>query len=337
MSTLKVNSIEANTGSEIDINSTLGTIPSIIISGVTTVAAGSTAAPSITPTGDSDTGIFFPSADTVAIGEGGVERVRIDSSGRVGMGTDNPDQLLTLQTGGDAQISFKNTSGVSKAYVGTSGAFGSASTDDLRIRSDSSNIIFGFNGTERMRISNAGGVFTNDATGPVTGNGNDGIHVGTLGVHLGSNSVTIGDALATARWRLQTGNSRLNFSQNNGSGTYNIRSYVNDTTGAYVVVSDERAKKEVADSIYGIADLKKLRPVSYLMNSQDEDSARRNLGFIAQEVFEVIPEAVNKPEDEQQMYGLESIALIPVLVSSLQEAIAKIESLEARLSALEAQ
>jgi len=85
MSTLKVNSIEANTGSEIDINSTLGTIPSIIISGVTTVAAGSAAAPSITPTGDSNTGIFFPSADTIAIAEGGTEALRIDSSGRVTM------------------------------------------------------------------------------------------------------------------------------------------------------------------------------------------------------------------------------------------------------------
>jgi len=85
MSTLKVNSIEANTGSEIDINSTLGTIPSIIISGVTTVAAGSAAAPSITPTGDSNTGIFFPAADTVAISVGGTERFKIDSSGRVSM------------------------------------------------------------------------------------------------------------------------------------------------------------------------------------------------------------------------------------------------------------
>jgi len=47
------------------------------------VAAGSTTAPSITPTGDSNTGIFFPSADTIAFGEGGVEAVRIDSSGRV--------------------------------------------------------------------------------------------------------------------------------------------------------------------------------------------------------------------------------------------------------------
>jgi len=58
-----------------------------VLAGVTTVAAGSTSAPSITPTGDSNTGIFFPSADTVAIAEGGVEAARIDSSGRLGIGT----------------------------------------------------------------------------------------------------------------------------------------------------------------------------------------------------------------------------------------------------------
>jgi len=58
---------------------------SLVVSGITTVAAGSTAAPSITPTGDSNTGIFFPSADTIAFSEGGTEALRIDSSGRVTM------------------------------------------------------------------------------------------------------------------------------------------------------------------------------------------------------------------------------------------------------------
>jgi len=59
----------------------------IVNSGVTTVAAGSVSAPSITPTGDSNTGIFFPSADTIAFAEGGVEAARIDSSGRLLLGT----------------------------------------------------------------------------------------------------------------------------------------------------------------------------------------------------------------------------------------------------------
>jgi len=68
------------------------------------VAAGSTAAPSITPTGDSNTGIFFPSADTIAFGEGGVEAFRIDSSGNVTINNGN----LVIGTSGKG-IDFSAT------------------------------------------------------------------------------------------------------------------------------------------------------------------------------------------------------------------------------------
>jgi len=71
----------------------------IVNSGVTTVAAGSAAAPSISPTGDSNTGIFFPAADTIAIAEGGAEAARIDSSGRLLLGTS------TAPSAGNAQYS----------------------------------------------------------------------------------------------------------------------------------------------------------------------------------------------------------------------------------------
>jgi hypothetical protein len=57
----------------------------VIISGVTTVAAGSVSAPSITPSGDNNTGLFFPSADTIAFAEGGAEIARINSSGQLQM------------------------------------------------------------------------------------------------------------------------------------------------------------------------------------------------------------------------------------------------------------
>lgn len=57
-----------------------------ISSGNVTVSAGSNTAPSITTVGDTNTGIFFPAADTIAFTEGGVESVRIDSSGNVGIG-----------------------------------------------------------------------------------------------------------------------------------------------------------------------------------------------------------------------------------------------------------
>ena len=48
--------------------------------------AGTAAAPSITATGDTNTGIFFPAADTVGISTGGTERARVDSSGNLGLG-----------------------------------------------------------------------------------------------------------------------------------------------------------------------------------------------------------------------------------------------------------
>jgi hypothetical protein len=58
--------------------------------GVTTVQAGTVSAPAITTTGDTNTGIYFPAADTIAFTEGGVEAMRINSSANVGIGTDSP-------------------------------------------------------------------------------------------------------------------------------------------------------------------------------------------------------------------------------------------------------
>jgi hypothetical protein len=70
----------------------------IVNSGITTVAAGTSALPSISPTGDSNTGIFFPSADTIAFSEGGAEAARFDSNGKLLVGTFTSfDQASSLQ------------------------------------------------------------------------------------------------------------------------------------------------------------------------------------------------------------------------------------------------
>ena len=61
---------------------------------------GSAATPAIRGT-DTNTGIFFPAADTIAFSEGGVESGRFDSAGRLGIGTTSPDAVLhaTATTG----------------------------------------------------------------------------------------------------------------------------------------------------------------------------------------------------------------------------------------------
>jgi hypothetical protein len=63
-----------------------GAFTTLSATGVTTVQAGTAAAPAITTSGDTNTGIFFPAADTIAFTEGGVERMRIDSAGNLGLG-----------------------------------------------------------------------------------------------------------------------------------------------------------------------------------------------------------------------------------------------------------
>jgi len=77
-----------------DVNS--GTFTNISVSGVASFADGTVSLPSITNIGDTNTGIFFPAADTIAFTEGGVESMRIDSSGNLGIGTSSPTSKLTV-------------------------------------------------------------------------------------------------------------------------------------------------------------------------------------------------------------------------------------------------
>jgi hypothetical protein len=61
-------------------NASTGAFTTLSATGVTTVQAGTAAAPAITTSGDTNTGIFFPAADTIAFTEGGTEAMRLNSS-----------------------------------------------------------------------------------------------------------------------------------------------------------------------------------------------------------------------------------------------------------------
>lgn len=66
------------------------------VTGVSTFAAGTALLPAITTIGDTNTGIYYPSADTFAVTTGGSERLRIDSSGNAGIAR-SPSARLDVQ------------------------------------------------------------------------------------------------------------------------------------------------------------------------------------------------------------------------------------------------
>jgi len=108
------------------------------VSGAATeVPAGSASTPSIYPTGDTNTGMFFPAADTIAFTEGGTEVVRIDSSGN-----------LNLATSGSA-LQWSNAS--NNCYI-------AASSGDLQFATGTA----GF--TERARITSSGDLLVGTTT-----------------------------------------------------------------------------------------------------------------------------------------------------------------------------
>jgi len=82
-----VDAIFAAAGNGTSVGLNVGSGKVLTVGGIASYAAGSAAAPTITATGDTNTGIFFPAADTIAFAEGGAEAVRIDSSGNVGVGS----------------------------------------------------------------------------------------------------------------------------------------------------------------------------------------------------------------------------------------------------------
>lgn len=139
-----------------------------IANGVTiNFADGSASTPSITNDGDTNTGMFFPAADTIAFSEGGVEAMRLDSAGNVGIGNSIPSTFnaaanrLVVGNGGQNQglTIYSSPTG----YGGIHFAGGITGDEQFRgiiyYQQSNDSMQFWTSATERMRI-NANGLVT---------------------------------------------------------------------------------------------------------------------------------------------------------------------------------
>ena len=132
------------------------------------------AAPALTGT-DTDTGIFFPAADTIAFAEGGAEIARFDSSGNFGIGTSSPAYALEVKrTGSISQIAATSDTTAAYSYARynsgatnvVTGIISDPTTGYISVETNHP-LVLRTNATERARITAAGDFQYNNGYGSV--------------------------------------------------------------------------------------------------------------------------------------------------------------------------
>ena len=114
-----------------------------------------------------------------------------------------------------------------------------------------------------------------------------------------------------------------------GAGTFSNNLNITSDGTLTTATSDIKFKYNIKPLNYGLSTLLQLKPVNFQwINGEDED-----LGFIAQDVAEIIPEAVNTNWNSDLLFRYES--LIPILTKAIQEQQALIKALEQRIINLE--
>lgn len=301
---------------------------------------GTAATPAIRGT-DTNTGIFFPAADTIAFAEGGTEVARIDANGNLGIGTSSITGRLNVRStyvsDTTTQQRFEDNTGSALSFGGTGGGVKWLNVADTGAPSTGYPLAFQTGGTERMRIDSAGRVqIGTTATSPAPSD--------TYGIVLGVDGA--GGAYAGASQFSTNGTAAIVLNRGGDNGTTMLfrRSgtsvgAINVTTSstAYVTSSDYRLKENIAPMTGALGVVSQLTPVTY--NWKVDGSSGQ--GFIAHELQAVVPDCVTGEKDavdeegNPDYQGIDTSFLVATLTAAIQEQQAMITSLTERIVALE--
>jgi hypothetical protein len=290
---------------------------SLVLSGTNGLSDvdGTAATPAIRGT-DTNTGIFFPAADTIAFSEGGVESMRIDSSGNVGIGISaNSSSKFQVKAATNSNFAVWDSSGTPMIL----GLTDAGASQSLRIAGNPLTFTGnGGGGAEAMRIDSSGNMFIGTTSGSAKLNVAGDVDLRSTSNFIYTNNIGAVSSSASILVR---------------NSTQGVQLVANAT--AWTSASDERLKTNLSPITNAVSKVASLRPVTGRYNNDEETVSRAFV--IAQEVQQVFPEAVSEIEQDGEKYlGLQYTDLIPLLTAAIQEQQALITTLTDRITALEA-
>jgi hypothetical protein len=262
-----------------------------------------------------------------ATGSSRTERMRIDSSGRVGIGMTPTTRALSIFNSTAPVLQLVNSSSGS---LSSDGFFFSLDTTNTTIwNAENGYMRFGTNDIERMRILSAGQLLIGSATALNTTN--------RVSVSYAGGGSEYGMGFRPATSTLTTATTAIIFEQSTGTA---LGSITHPTTGGtvYNTTSDYRLKTNVTPMSGGLDRIDALKPCNYTWI----DSGVASEGFIAHELQSVIPQAVTGTKDEVddqgniRAQGVDHSRVVPTLTAAIKELKAIVEAQAARIAALEA-
>jgi hypothetical protein len=252
---------------------------------------------------------------------GSSERMRIDSSGRVGIGMTPTTRQFSLY--GATNPTFQIVNSTTGTAASDGGIIYMSGNDMLVTNQEAANLKLETNGATRVTIDSAGDVFVGQTTALISGM-HSVVGDGTTGMLALKNS---GNAQVWQTGPALGGNFYVATSA--GTGVY----VVSGAT-AWTATSDERKKDIIEPIANGLNKVDSLRAV--IGKFKTDSLGVRRAFLIAQDVQAVLPEAVDADSDADGTLGLRYTETIPLLVAAIKELKTIVESQAARIAALEA-